>query len=404
MLAATKVALVPGGPRQKEPADSQAFCDYPTRRWWRPIVTGSARSPVPSSAMRSWLIRGVVASGAVGMASAVYQAAAEARDRRRFPPPGRLANVGGRFLHLLEAGTGSPAVVIVPAIGGNVLDSLAFQRELARDMRVCVYDRAGFGWSDPPPRGRRTFNDMADELRQGLAGAGIGPPYVLVGHSIGGIIARRFTVRHRHDVAGLVLIDSSHEDQTLRRRAEGWWRGAPRMFWYALRRRVQVLGLRRLAVQAGFSELNAEIARDVPPAFAAAARAINLTARHRRTVTHEIMLIARSHGQPPELGDLPLTVLTAAARDDTWMQMQAELAKLSTASRHIVAAHGGHYLQRDEPELVASAIRDLISRIRKPATSLPCTDALSGGRPGTPSGDRVSSQLPKWWLRTPPIH
>ena len=135
-----------------------------------------------SSAMRSWLIRGVVASGAVGMASAVYQVAAEARDRRRFPPPGRLADVGGRFLHLLEAGTGSPAVVIVPAIGGNVLDWLAFQRELARDMRVCVYDRAGFGWSDPPPRGRRTFDDMADELRQGLAGAGIGPPYLLVGH------------------------------------------------------------------------------------------------------------------------------------------------------------------------------------------------------------------------------
>ncbi len=362
-----------------------------------------ARSPVMSSAMRSWLIRGVVASGAVGMASAVYQVAAEARDRRRFPPPGRLADVGGRFLHLLEAGTGSPAVVIVPAIGGNVLDWLAFQRELAGDIRVCVYDRAGFGWSDPPPRGRRTFNDMADELRQGLAGAGIAPPYVLVGHSIGGIIARRFTVRHRHDVAGLVLIDSSHEDQTLRRRAEGWWRGAPRMFWYALRRRVQVLGLRRLAVQAGFSELNAEIARDVPPAFAAAARAINLTARHRRAVTHEIMLIARSHGQPPELSDLPLTVLTAAARDATWMQMQAELAKLSTASRHMIAAHGGHYLQRDEPDLVASAIRDLISRIRKPATSLPCTDAFSGGSPGTPSGDRVSSQLPKWWLCTPPI-
>ena len=144
--------------------------------------------------------------------------AAEARDRRRFPPPRRLADVGGRFLHLLEAGTGSPAVVIVPAIGGNVLDWLAFHRELARDMRVCVYDRAGFGWSDPPPRGWRTFDDMADELRQGLAGAGIGPPYVLVGHSIGRIIARRFTVRYRGDMAGMVLIDSSHEDQARRRR------------------------------------------------------------------------------------------------------------------------------------------------------------------------------------------
>lgn len=331
-----------------------------------------ARGQVMSSGMRSWLVPSAVALGAVGMASAVYQVAAEWRDRRRFPPPGCLADVGGRFLHLLEIGTGSPAVVIVPAIGGNVLDLLAFHRELAADMRVCVYDRAGFGWSDSPPCGQRTFDDMADELRRGLASVGIEPPYLLVGHSIGGIIARRFTVRYRGDVAGMVLIDSSHEDQARRRRADGMWRGgAPRTFWYALRRRARVLGLRRLAVQAGFSDLNSEIARDVPPEFAAAARAINLTARHRRAVVRELMLMTRSHGRPPDLGGLPLTVLTAAGRDATWMQMQAELVKLSTASRHIVAAHGGHYLQRDEPDLVASAIRDLMARIPEPGGALP---------------------------------
>jgi hypothetical protein len=90
--------------------------------------------------MRSWLIRGAAALGAVGVASVAYQAA-EARVRRRFPPPGRLADLGGRFLHLLEDGTRSPVLVIVPAIGGNVLDWLAFHRELAGDLRVC--DRAG---------------------------------------------------------------------------------------------------------------------------------------------------------------------------------------------------------------------------------------------------------------------
>jgi pimeloyl-ACP methyl ester carboxylesterase len=335
--------------------------------------------------MRSRLIHSAVALGVVGTASAVYQVAAEARDRRRFPPPGRLAEVGGRFLHLLEAGTGSPVVVIVPAIGGNVLDWLAFHRELAADMRVCVYDRAGFGWSDPPPPGRRTFDDIADELRQGLANAGIVSPYVLVGHSIGGIIARSFTARYRGDVAGMVLIDSSHEDQARRRRADGWWRGAPRTSWYALKLRARVLGLRRLAVQAGLSELNAEIARDVPPECADAARAINLTARHRRAVVHEIILMTRSHGQPLGLGSLPLTVLTAAGRDATWMQMQAELAGLSTASRHIVAARGGHYLQRDEPDLVASAVRDLVARIREPAKPLPPTKTSSprAGRDAT---------------------
>jgi pimeloyl-ACP methyl ester carboxylesterase len=358
--------------------------------------------------MRSWLIRGAVALGVAGIASAAYQVAAEARDRRQFAPPGRLAEIGGRYLHLLEAGAGSPAVVIVPAVGGNVLDWLVFHRELATDMRVCVYERAGFGWSDPPPRGQLTFGDMADELRQALAAAGIGPPYLLVGHSIGGIIARQFAERYPGDVTGIVLIDSSHEEQA-RLRAK---RIMARRLWFALRRRARILGLRRLAVLAGFSELNAEIARDIPPEFAAMARAINLTARHRRAVVRELMLMTRSHGRPPGLGALPLTVLTAAGSDATWMQMQTELAGLSTVSTHIVAAHGGHYLQRDEPDLVASAIRDLMARVREPVGSLPRTcagcsslppsvtslvllpthpDALPRGhlRPHDPSGGRL---------------
>ncbi len=303
-------------------------------------------------------MRGAVALIAAGTASAAYQAVSETRDRRRYPPPGRLADIGGRALHLTDAGAGSPVVVIVPAVGGNVLDWLAFQRELARDMRVCVYDRAGFGWSDRPPRGRRTFDDMASELRLGLSGAGIDPPYLLAGHSLGGIIARRFAAQYPGDVAGMVLIDSSHEDQARR-----WRAGRFRRPWFIFRRRARILGLRRLAVLAGRSQLNAEIARDVPPEFAAAACAINLTARHRRAVVHELMLMTRSGGHPPALGSLPLTVLTAASREPAWMELQAELAGLSTASKQIVATQGGHYLQRDEPDLVMSAIRDLAARI-----------------------------------------
>jgi len=299
----------------------------------------------------------------VALASAVYQAVAEDSDRRRYPPPGQMVDVGGRRLHVLDMGTGSPTAVIVPAIGGNVLDLLAFHRELAKEMRVCVYDRAGFGWSDPPPHRRRNFDDMASELRQSLAGAGIYPPYLLVGHSIGGIIARRFAVRYPADVAGMVLIDSSHEDQARRLQAEG--RGATRTRRIALRRCLRILGLRRLIVLAGHGELNDQIDRDVPPELADAARAINLTARHRNAVVSELLLMARSRGRPPNLGDLPLTVLTAAGRDPTWMNLQAELASLSSASTHVVATEGGHYLQRDNPALVIAAIRELHARISR---------------------------------------
>jgi pimeloyl-ACP methyl ester carboxylesterase len=326
----------------------------PRRRGLRPVV-------------RPWLVAGAAALAAAGITSATYEVVSEARDRRRFPAPGRLVDVGGRRLHLMDAGAGSPVVVIVPAIGGNVLDWLAFQRELAKNVRVCVYDRAGYGWSGPPA-GRQTFDDKADDLRQGLRAAGIFPPYVLVGHSVGGIIARRFAVRYPGDVAGMALVDSSHEDQGRRLRAEGFWsRGTAVLLWFAIRGRLRILGLRRLAVAAGRSQLTAWIARDIPAEFAGAARAINLTARHRRTAVGEIMLMARSHDQPPSLGALPLTVLTAAGQDPTWMALQAGLAGISAASVHTVASRGGHNLHTDAPDLVVSAIRDLLSRIQEAA-------------------------------------
>ena len=84
------------------------------------------------------------------MASFAYQKLAEACDRRRFPPPGRLVDIGGRRLHLVEMGEGTPAVVIIPALAENVLQWLPVVQAVAAETRACVYDRAEAGWSDPP--------------------------------------------------------------------------------------------------------------------------------------------------------------------------------------------------------------------------------------------------------------
>lgn len=94
---------------------------------------------------------------------------------------------------------------------------------------------------------------------------------------------------------------------------------------------------------------------------------VGLTARGRRADIREMLLSARPHGSPPDLGSLPLTVLTAAGRDPTWNSLQAELAAISTASTHIVADHGWHFLQQDNPDLVRTAIRDMLARIRETA-------------------------------------
>jgi pimeloyl-ACP methyl ester carboxylesterase len=312
----------------------------------------------------------MTAVAAAGLANAAWQEVASARDRRRFPPPGRLVDIGGRRLHLLEAGTGAPTLVVVPALGEHVLGWVRFQRELAGEMRVVLCDRAGTGWSDPPPRGRRTPADIADELHDLLGAAGIGPPYVLAAHSLGGIIARQFAARHPGDVAGMILVDSSHEDQ-VHRRSElyGWLGGRGYYLKMALGHQGRILGLRRLAAAAGRAgKMDADIASEVLPEHAGPARAITLSTRLRRVVVREILMMARLNCEPPDLGSIPLGVVTAGQAYPGWVPMQEEPAGLSTNSTRVTAEGSRHYVQLDDPELVLQVIRD-IARKSGPRTA-----------------------------------
>jgi pimeloyl-ACP methyl ester carboxylesterase len=265
----------------------------------------------------------------------------------------------------MDAGEGAPAVVIVPALGDNVLGWLPVWRAVAAHTRACVYDRAGIGWSSRPPAGRRTFGGMADELHRALSAAGLAPPYLLVGHSLGGIIVRRFAARYPADVTGMVLVDSTHE--ALARHRDAAWRLG--ILWRVLRRWVRPLGLRRLAASAGLTpQLEADLAREVPAEHRDAARAITLSTRQRRVASRELLMMLRLYGQPPDLGSLPLTVLTAGDKDPNsdpvWMRLQADLAATSTHSSHVTADKAGHYVHLDDPELVIKTIRNLLEDVR----------------------------------------
>jgi len=274
--------------------------------------------------------------GTAGLASAAYQGYGMALDRHRYPPPGDLVDVGGRRIHLLKApGSGLP-LVIVAALSTPAIDWLAIQRMLAPEVPVILYDRGGLGWSDPG-RGPRTLDQMADELHALLANAGIEPPYALAGHSLGGLVALVYTVRHREHVAGLALIDSSHPDMHRRLPAREWFtmgRGA----W----------------LSAALWEVH--IGRSCDQA--------------RPCLT--------------DLGTLPLTVVTSSEHDPSrtpgspadrrrsrwyvtlWSLLQVEFASLSRDSSHIIAERAGHQIHRDDPELVVSILRDLVSRACQP--------------------------------------
>jgi pimeloyl-ACP methyl ester carboxylesterase len=223
--------------------------------------------------IRHVLQAAALGAGMTGVASAAYQGYGMARDRRRHPPPGDLVDIGGQRLHLLMAPGAGPPLVIVAALGDPAIVWLAMQRALAPEVPVVLYDRGGPGWSDPARRGR-TAGRMADELHALLTAAGIEPPYVLAGHSLGGLIALIYTARHRENVAGLALIDSSHPDMHARLPADSpLISGRREWLLRAARWRLTPLGLVRLADDLGIRrQVSDQAQRNYPPDVAAAAR------------------------------------------------------------------------------------------------------------------------------------
>lgn len=316
----------------------------------------------------------LLGAGAAGLilASAAYQTAAEARDRRRYPTPGRLVDVGGHRLHLRCVGSGTPTVIIIPALAGCGTDWLTVQDRLAAVTAVCVYDRPGLGWSDPEAVWP-TAGGMARGLHNLLDAAGVAPPFVLVGHSMGGLVARVFAWIYPAEVAGMALIDASHPQQSARLpTVQMEDRPGGKLAAVALDF-TRPLGLRRL---------KRSLAR---PRAGHAGPAVNLSSRGRRASAKELLAfdrICREAGLiTGSLGDVPLTVITSSERDPRlpetsrrqrarsrfyqgWAVLQSENAALSADSVHIVAPSAGHHVQRDDPELVVTALADLVQRAR----------------------------------------
>ncbi len=199
-------------------------------------------------------------------------------------PPGELVDIGGRRLHLWREGEGGPTVVVAPSLAEPGHGWAEVQRHLAERTTVVLYDRAGLGWSDPGPwpTGRR----MADDLHALLGAASIPPPYVLVGHSLGGLLVRLYAARYPEQVAGLVLVDSSHPDQHRRLRVHSWQFSRPRWWLRVARSAVRPLGLVRLRARG--AEIPPYLRRGLPPELTKAAMAMRLSTRRQRANLREM--------------------------------------------------------------------------------------------------------------------
>lgn len=300
-------------------------------------------------------------------AGAVYEGIQSYRDQRKFHPPGRLVDVGGYRLHLYCLGEGSPTVILEAGGGNPWLSWYKVQPQVAPLSRVCAYDRAGLGWSDPSPR-PRTALVITEELHTLLQNAGITGPFVLVGHSLGGMDARMFASRYPSEVTGVVLVDSSHPDQEERFPPDAKKLAAASYYVIRAMQFTLPIGLPRLlASRAAPPEIRSEFCavfcrRQFLAAVRAEAAAQSESSAQVRSLGSlgKLPLIVLSHD--PDKVRFPGNLTEPVNRE--WGKMQEELAHLSSNGSHFVVKGSGHDIQLDHPEAVVNAIRELVSRAK----------------------------------------
>jgi pimeloyl-ACP methyl ester carboxylesterase len=317
--------------------------------WWKRGVIG--------------VLLSLVALAGVG---AIYQALATARDRRAFLPPGQRVDVGGHQLHLHCQGEGSPTVILEHGGGGSALGWFLVQPEIARNTRVCAYDRAGLGWSDPGPA-PRSGRQIAAELHTLLHNANIPGPYVLAGWSYGGLFVRAYAEQFPEDVAGLVLLDATHPDVWTRTvQGQAQYQNDSRL--YAVARVLAWFGLWRL-----IPNLFTMPPAGLSPQQAGQWRAVYNTTSFWDTVETESRAILDTMTQARQagnLGDLPVLVVTAGENegvDGQWTVYQDELTTLSADSVHQVVEGAGHadlWLNPEHSQVSSAAILQLVKAVR----------------------------------------
>jgi len=316
-----------------------------------------------------------------------YQWTGSWRDRMRFPPPGRVLRIPGGALHCYQQGLGSPTIVLEAGISASSVSWRPLQKELARHSRVIAYDRAGYGWS-PRIGAPRTIPRLCAELEAMLEASGAPGPYVLVGHSFGGLLLRHFAPYAPGKVAGLVLVDplepiewsplTEPQAARLRKGVQLSRRGAllarlgvVRLGLDLLTSGTQVLPrlLARVSSGRGASvtdRLVGEV-RKLPPELWPVMKA-------QWCLPRGFLQLAEYLARLPEacalalddgaLRDLPLIVISAEKSTPAVIEAHRATAALSSHGRHLIAAGSGHWVQLDRPDLIVRAVLDIVERLR----------------------------------------
>ncbi|HKV23011.1 MAG TPA: alpha/beta hydrolase [Candidatus Acidoferrum sp.] len=317
------------------------------------------------------------------LAGYLFQVLGKRRDAKHFPPPGRLIDVGTHRLHLLEQGRTGPTVVLEAGLMSTVLSWSELQRRLARRYRVVSYDRAGLGWSDAGPL-PRTADRIVTELHRLLQRAGVAPPYILVGHSFGGLTMPLFAARFPEETAGMVLVDPvapaewnppSEHDRKLSRVGAAICRRAAVLSRFGLIRLVSLLLSTRLKKVA--AHLVRFISRGAPADSGSVAStwfsALPKKEREMAAVFWVQEQFAEAIASQLEslpasaarimglkhVCEQPAVILSAKSAPEKRRREHAAMAARLPLGQFVAAERSGHWIMQDEPDLVMRAIKSV---------------------------------------------
>jgi pimeloyl-ACP methyl ester carboxylesterase len=286
---------------------------------------------------------------------------------KRYPPPGQMISVGDHRLHLYCAGTGGPTVIIEPGMGQDWVGWRLVISQLVSSRRVCVYDRAGYGWSEAGPWPRTALGE-AGELHDLLDKAAIPGPYVIAAHSFGGYIARIYASRYRNSLTGVVLVDPSHEDERPDQAPET----TGRMRLPEISSLIPPLGTDRLKrLYRGEQAIPPQL-RQEPVAFQNR-YLIASSLLQLKSERNEYDSLALSEAQvraAPFPPDLPLTVITAMRspspqKQATHKELQQQLAHSSARGTQVLAENSWHMVPLEQPALIVDAIDRIAAASRQ---------------------------------------
>jgi pimeloyl-ACP methyl ester carboxylesterase len=306
-----------------------------------------------------WLFVALLVLAVVG---AVYQTIATRRAERAFPPPGEMVDVGGYSLHINCIGQGGPTVILDAGSGEMSAHWVWVQREVSDTTRVCAYDSAGIGWSEmgPQPRDAR---QISGELHTLLTEASIEGPYVLVGHSFGGLYMQTYAARYPDEVAGMALIESSHPEQfSYRPQARDSYKPQRQIFSVtSLLARIWVVRLLSNLIPAP---------PELPQQQRAQISALSPSTQQVSTTALEFRATPQTTTQTRSLRNLedkPLEVVSAGTQDPEWQGLQEDLATLSPNSKQRVikgATHTSVMYDRSDAQATSTAIVEVVEAVR----------------------------------------